>query len=112
MSAPLSKQWQETFAGAHKRDVRTQFAALCYRVKAGKPQFLLITSRGTGRWILPKGWPIADQSPGQTVQTEAWEEAGVTGVVDERPIGIYSYIKELEDAVSYTHLTLPTKRIV
>ena len=97
MSAPLSKQWPLTFSGSHKSDVRTQFAALCYRFKSKKPQVLLISSRGTGRWIVPKGWPISGQTPVEAVQTEAWEEAGVKGEVEDRPIGIFSYMKEYED---------------
>lgn len=35
-----------------------QVAALCYRMQAAGPEILLITSMSTGRWILPKGWPI------------------------------------------------------
>lgn len=77
--------------------MRTQFAALCFRVKNGKTQILLITSRGSGRWILPKGWPIDGATPHEAALQEAWEEAGVTGKVSPRPLGIYSYVKESSD---------------
>ncbi|MDR9393764.1 NUDIX hydrolase [Roseovarius sp. SYSU LYC5161] len=80
-----------------KRDLRTQFAALCYRIKGGKPEFLLITSRGSGRWIIPKGWPVDGRTPGESALTEAWEEAGVQGRVIERCIGLFSYHKEIGD---------------
>ena len=40
---------------AGKNEMRSQFAALCYRLRNDKPQILLITSRGSGRWIVPKG---------------------------------------------------------
>ncbi len=80
-------------APSQKREVRTQFGALCYRVGDGKVQVLLITSRGTGRWILPKGWPMDGATPAEAAQREAWEEAGVEGKALGNSLGIYSYIK-------------------
>ena len=79
---------------SEKTGVRTQFGALCYRVRDEKPQILLVTSRGTGRWILPKGWPIDGASPSEAAMQEAWEEAGVEGKVMSNSLGIYSYVKE------------------
>ena len=80
-----------------KTDMRTQFAALCYRVKADRPEVLLITSRGTGRWIVPKGWPVAGMTPAASAEREAWEEAGVRGRFHDICLGLYSYIKIVED---------------
>ena len=80
---------------AHHGDVRTQYAALCYRIRKDKPQFLLITSRGTGRWIVPKGWPMKGKSPAKAALREAWEEAGVRGQVGKDAIGMFSYRKVL-----------------
>ncbi len=82
---------------AQKRDVRAQFAALCYRVVKDKPQILLLTSRDTGRWIIPKGWPMDGLTPAQTAAAEAWEEAGVDGQVTDFALGIYSYAKRMDD---------------
>lgn len=93
MTAPLIKQLPLAFGKAHKTDVRTQFAALCYRVKGNKVQVLLITSRRSGRWIVPKGWPINHMTPQESAAQEAWEEAGVMGRVDPRPLGLFSYTK-------------------
>ncbi|MEM6757894.1 MAG: NUDIX hydrolase [Pseudomonadota bacterium] len=93
----MIKQLPLSLGNAGKSDVRTQFAALCFRVKNGKTQILLITSRGSGRWILPKGWPIDGATPHEAALQEAWEEAGVTGKVSPRPLGIYSYVKESSD---------------
>lgn len=76
-----------------KREMRSQFAALVYRVKDGKLQYLLITSRGTGRWIIPKGWPMTGMRPAQAALQEAWEEAGVKGKVSDQCLGLYSYYK-------------------
>lgn len=80
-----------------KTDMRTQFAALPWRMSDGKPQILLITSRDTGRWILPKGWPMQGETPADAAATEAWEEAGVKGRVAPACIGIYSYDKAMEE---------------
>lgn len=79
-----------------KRDVRTQFAALPYRMTRGKPEILLITSRETGRWIIPKGWPEDGLSAADSAAVEAWEEAGIEGRVSETCMGIYSYLKALD----------------
>lgn len=72
---------------------RSQLGALCYRFRRGRPEILLITSRDTGRWIIPKGWPMDGMTPGQSAAAEAWEEAGVTGRVEEHCLGIYPYFK-------------------
>ena len=86
------------FGPGQKTAVSTQFGALCYRMRNDKMQVLLITSRGTGRWILPKGWPVDGATPHQAVLSEAWEEAGVKGKVVGNSLGIYSYTKLKEDA--------------
>ena len=74
-----------------------QYAALPYRAK-GKSQLeiMLVTSRGTRRWIIPKGWPKRGMPPYDTAAKEAFEEAGVIGKVRKRPIGSYPYDKILE----------------
>lgn len=77
-------------------DVRSQFGALVYRVRNDKVQVLLITSRNTGRWIIPKGWPIAGATPSEAAETEAWEEAGVKGRASHSCLGLYSYLKRRE----------------
>ncbi|MHA6263680.1 NUDIX hydrolase [Arenibacterium sp. CAU 1754] len=82
---------------SRKGDVRTQFAALCYRVKQGKLKILLVTSRGSGRWIVPKGWPMDKQTPAAAAAQEAWEEAGVVGKAQDRCLGLYSYLKTMEN---------------
>jgi len=83
--------------GAAKREVRSQFGALPWRLHDGKVEILLVTSRGTGRWILPKGWPMHGATPGEAAATEAWEEAGVEGIVGHLAVGFYSYRKTYED---------------
>ena len=70
-----------------------QAAALCLRESRTGPEVLMITSRGTGRWVLPKGWPMKGRTLAGAAQQEAWEEAGVIGRVHETPVGYYSYRK-------------------
>ena len=89
----MVKQLPMRIRSAHPSDVRSQFGALCYRVEQGKVKVLLITSRNTGRWVIPKGWPVDGCTPAESAAREAWEEAGVTGKVQERCLGIYSYAK-------------------
>lgn len=72
-----------------------QFAALCTRRKGGNAEILMITSRDTGRWILPKGWRMPDRSEGESALTEAWEEAGVIGRLTGPAIGTYATKKAL-----------------
>ena len=80
-----------------KTEMRTQFGALCYRIVKDRPQVLLITSRGSRRWIIPKGWPQHDATPAKSAATEAWEEAGVRGRPIEQCIGLFSYLKEIDN---------------
>jgi 8-oxo-dGTP pyrophosphatase MutT (NUDIX family) len=68
--------------------VGTQLAALCWRKAAGAGREVLLVTSSTGRWILPKGWPIIGKTDPEAVLTEAWEEAGVTRAkVAKKPIG-------------------------
>ena len=76
-----------------KRETRTQFAALCYRVKNEEVQILMVTSRNRGRWILPKGWPENRLTPANCALKEAYEEGGVQGKPSEQCIGVYNYSK-------------------
>lgn len=92
----MVKQLPISFKSARKVDVRTQFGALCYRIVKGKLEFLLVTSRRSGRWIVPKGWPMDGKTPFEAAAQEAWEEAGATGKIGKRSLGIYSYHKCIE----------------
>jgi 8-oxo-dGTP pyrophosphatase MutT (NUDIX family) len=81
--------------------VHRQVAALCTRKPGGKREVLLITSRDTGRWVLPKGWPMSDRSAADAALQEAWEEAGVREArIRPQPIGTYDYAKRLDDGGS------------
>lgn len=90
------KQKPMRLAGAGKREVRSQFGAVPWRINNGKLEILLITSRRSKRWILPKGWPMDGATPAEAAATEAYEEAGVWGETSQLPIGFYAYVKAYE----------------
>jgi 8-oxo-dGTP pyrophosphatase MutT (NUDIX family) len=83
-----------------KLKFRKQVAALPVRRADGELQVLMITSRRSGHWLIPKGWPIAKHSRAEAAAQEASEEAGVEGVVSTRPTGRYEYIKVFPDESS------------
>jgi 8-oxo-dGTP pyrophosphatase MutT (NUDIX family) len=57
---------------------------------------MLVTSRETRRWIIPKGWPQKGKAPHRSAAREAFEEAGVVGAIRRRSIGSFSYEKRLK----------------
>jgi 8-oxo-dGTP pyrophosphatase MutT (NUDIX family) len=78
------------------REPRVQYAALPWRRSAsGALEVLLITSRETRRWVIPKGWPIKGLKSAQTAAREAYEEAGVEGEIAKKKLGAYRYDKRL-----------------
>jgi ADP-ribose pyrophosphatase YjhB (NUDIX family) len=80
------------------REPRTQFAALPWRRSAdSEVEVLLITSRETHRWVIPKGWPIKGMKSAKSAALEAFEESGVRGKVGKRPMGSYAYDKRLKN---------------
>jgi 8-oxo-dGTP pyrophosphatase MutT (NUDIX family) len=103
----IQRTWTEMVLPFFRRPRRLQVAALCYRQGVNHKEVLLITSRGTGRWIIPKGWPIdGKDAPGAALQ-EAWEEAGVkAGRITDDAVGIYCYEKELSTGLPVAVETL------
>lgn len=75
-----------------KRPAR-QVAALCFRKQKGKVEVLLITSRETKRWVIPKGWPMPPLTDYNAARREAFEEAGVEGRMRRKKFGSFSYAK-------------------
>lgn len=103
---PKPKPRKLSLSGVGKRGVRTQFAALAWRITAkGRLKICLVTSRNSGRWILPKGWPMDGRTPGRAAAREAWEEAGVKGRASERCLGVFDYRKR-SDKTRRPHLAM------
>lgn len=91
---------------------RRQVGALPFRHgRDGKPKILLVTSRESRRWVIPKGWPMKGRKPFQAAAREAYEEAGLRGAVGKRPLGHYIYQKRLKnlDAVLCQVKVFPLK---
>lgn len=75
-----------------------QVGALCVRRHSnGNCEVLLITTRQTGRWTIPKGWPVKGLEPHEVAELEAWEEAGVKGRAERRVFGYFTHMKGFED---------------
>lgn len=94
---------KESSAGSVRKQAESQpkpliqVAALPFRLEAGVLEVLLITSRETGRWVIPKGWPMKGRSGRGAAAREAEEEAGILGKIRKKPIGSYTYWKRRTD---------------
>ncbi|MFQ6553034.1 NUDIX hydrolase [Aestuariibius insulae] len=106
---PLNKPRKLSLSGVSKRSVRTQFAALCWRVKKGEVQICLVTSRTSKRWILPKGWPMHGRTPAGAAAIEAYEEAGLRGRSYDICLGVFDTRKHHDKRQPYLALVYPIK---
>ncbi|UWR21613.1 NUDIX hydrolase [Sulfitobacter sp. S190] len=107
MSIVLSRVWESVFFPLLQRPKRLQVAALCHKGEGPNRRFLLVTSRETKRWIIPKGWPIRGLTSNEAALQEAWEEAGVKrGRADGAPVGKYTYQKRQASGWSFPVETL------
>jgi len=98
MNDGLKKAWTEMVQPLLRRPPELQVAALCCRAGEKGTEVLMITSRDTGRWVMPKGWLMKGLNGAQAAREEAWEEAGVRAAnVSEDPVGVYHYEKHLDD---------------
>ena len=72
-----------------------QFSVLPWRIgDGGTREIVLLTSRETHRWVIPKGWPMKGRKPAEVASQEAYEEAGLIGqIVNKRPLGSFHYEK-------------------
>ena len=77
-----------------KQAIRVQYGALPYRFNHDAAlEILLVTTRQSRQWIIPKGWPIKGLRPAKSAAREAFEEAGVVGA---KSIGLFTYKKMLD----------------
>lgn len=86
----IAERIRRLFGGMPRR---VQVAALPWRSRGGNIEVMLITSRDTGRWVLPKGWPEAGEQLWESAAREAVEEAGIAGAIAQLEIGRYFYGK-------------------
>ncbi|MEM9127978.1 MAG: NUDIX hydrolase, partial [Pseudomonadota bacterium] len=77
--------------------IADQIAALPMRYdNTGRLRVLMVTSRDTGRWVMPKGWHMDGKKPWHAAEIEALEEAGAIGTISKHPIGQFYYDKRYE----------------
>lgn len=74
-----------------------QIAALPWRRGINGVEILLVTTRTTKRWVIPKGWTMDGKADHEAAAIEAYEEAGVRGDVEPTPLGNYGYLKVLRE---------------
>ncbi len=107
MTSSLKKAWDGFVRPMLGRPAALQVAALCYRERDGNTEVLLISSRDTGRWIIPKGWPMDGLDAAEAAAQEAWEEAGVRPKSKSvQSIGSFEYVKRLNSGTPLPCTTL------
>ena len=77
----------------------------------GNLEVLLVTSRETRRWIVPKGWPWPEVSDHEAAAAEAWEEAGVRGRILADGLGTYTYDKQRDGTLLSVDVKLSWWRV-
>lgn len=98
MNLAVSKEKRLVKRAIRNTPIR-QVAAIPYRIsEEGGIEVLLVTSRTTRRFIVPKGWPMKRKKGRATAAEEAREEAGVSGTTSKQPFGAYSYWKRLSES--------------
>ena len=84
--------------GSEGGEPRIQYAALPWRTaEPNELEILIVSSRDTRRWIIPKGWPMKGRKPHIAAAVEALEEAGLLGRIEKERLGSYHYFKRLEN---------------
>lgn len=102
----MSAQMPSSFAPSGLRE-GVQYGALPFRCATpGTLEYLLISSRETGRWVIPKGWPKKGMPGWRIAEEEAFEEAGIRGRIGHTPIGGYRYIKWMPNRIMLCSVTL------
>ena len=61
---------------------------------------MLVTSRDSRRWVIPKGWPMKGRSPHGAAAMEASEEAGLVGKIEKKKLGSFHYRKRLKNGAA------------
>jgi 8-oxo-dGTP pyrophosphatase MutT (NUDIX family) len=85
--------------------VQPQAAAVPYRYVNGKLKVMIVTSRRTGRWVFPKG-SMGKAKEWDAAAQEAYEETGVSGAVDRKPLGRYLSLKVRGNDAWHTDVAL------
>ena len=100
MTTAQGKQQASRKSGNGGGGKRRQVAALPWRGEGEALRFLLVSSRETRRWVIPKGWPMKNKTDFAAAAQEAYEEAGLDGVIEQTPVGEYPYLKRLKSGAA------------
>lgn len=96
LTVSYTRRYSREMTRQERGELPIQTGALPWRLSSKKKiEVLLVTSRRSGRWTIPKGWPMRGKSLAEAAAREAFEEAGVTGPIDPDPIGKVNYVKNL-----------------
>lgn len=89
-----------------------QVAALPIRLNdERRVEVCLVTSRTTGRWIIPKGWPMRSLRDDEAAKVEAEEEAGLVGAMLRASLGAYTYWRRTRVDFRLTHVDVYALRV-
>ena len=72
-----------------------QYGVLPYRLSEDGLQVLMVTSRRSKRWIIPKGWPMKGRTALGAAVREGFEEAGIYGQGAKPSLGVFLYTKRM-----------------
>lgn len=90
----MKRRKAATKKAAGIKEPHLQYGALPWRFN-DEPEIMLITSRDTRRWVIPKGWPMKKRKPNETAALEAFQEGGLLGKIGKKGLGSYHYRKRL-----------------
>lgn len=103
-------RYRAMMARQESGEIPIQTGALPWRLAGKNIEVLLVTGRRSGKWSIPKGWPMPGMSLAEAAAEEAFEEAGVRGTVHPEPIGTFRHVKqqvlvgEIEVSIVVHHL--------
>jgi 8-oxo-dGTP pyrophosphatase MutT (NUDIX family) len=99
LTQSIAKGYTSAVTREAEGDLPIQTGALPWRLAPKNGiEVLLVTGRRSGKWTIPKGWPMPGKSLAEAAEQEAFEEAGVKGTIDPRPIGTFRHVKQLNIA--------------
>jgi 8-oxo-dGTP pyrophosphatase MutT (NUDIX family) len=88
------------------KDIQQVGAIPLIRDHEGQLCIVLVTTRGSGRWTIPKGNIMAKLENHKAAEREAREEAGLVGRITKKPIGSYQFWKRQDAHWSLAEVTV------
>ena len=96
LTRTIARSYSAAMTRGQSGEVPIQTGALPWRLAPKNGiEVLLVTGRRSGRWTIPKGWPMPRKTLAEAAEQEAFEEAGVRGTIDPNPLGTFRHVKQL-----------------